>query len=227
MTNRFVEVLFRSPIHALKVSNTPLTSGKNQVGPDTLSKHGHGLSSPCRHILQACHAILLWAWQTNHSQSSASRIKALTKSRVRKCEYPTAHATRHAYSFFRLGIWRYVNRLLTSIYTDGQAEPYLSYPFRPHHLYCPIQQVLSSESHARHFLQHSSGPGWAKFKCPLFLFDNIRTSPRVLWCTRLGHRYFWTSTNFPPFSYSSCKNTPCEKPNKTAKGIFIYCNTDG
>ena len=54
MTSRFVDSLFSRQIHALKVLNTLLTSGKNQVGPDTLLKHGHGLSSPCWHSLQAC-----------------------------------------------------------------------------------------------------------------------------------------------------------------------------
>ena len=66
--SRFVESLFWRPIHALKVSDTSLTSGKGQVGPDALPQHDYGLSSPCRRSLQACHAIFLWVWQINHSQ---------------------------------------------------------------------------------------------------------------------------------------------------------------
>ena len=48
--------------------HTPLTSGKDQVGLDALPQYDYGLISPCQHSLQACHAILLWAWQINHSQ---------------------------------------------------------------------------------------------------------------------------------------------------------------
>ena len=33
-------------------------------------------------------------------------------------------------------------------------------------------------------------------------------------------------TNFSPFSYSSCKNTPFGKPNESARAIFIYFKTD-
>ena len=90
---------------------------------------------------------------------------------------------------------------------------------------------MSSESHARHFLQEWAWMSQVWYcQVPSFLIDNIRTSHGVLWCIGLDHRYFWTmkftAPIFPCFPIPRVKTLLLSSRTKLQDQFFIYFKTD-